>query len=140
LKSPSPSSDKVIRVMQSNRRTDTIPEKKIRSALFKRGYRFRKDYLIKTVGTKCRPDVVFPRKKVAVFVDGCFWHGCPAHGTWPKSNADFWRVKIENTKKRDNDNDCSLRETGWMVVRIWEHEIPEEAADKIAEAVRISDG
>lgn len=76
-------------------------------------------------------DIVFRPKKVAVFVDGCFWHGCPEHGSSPKSNVEFWRNKIETNKRRDADTDHRLIEAGWTVVRIWEHEDPEQAANEI---------
>jgi len=72
---------------------------------------------------------------VAVFVDGCFWHGCPEHASWPKSNADFWRGKIETNRSRDADTDQRLNALGWKTVRIWEHEDAREAADRIAELV-----
>ncbi len=77
---------------------------------------------------------MFPRKKVAVYVDGCFWHGCPDHGTWPKNNADWWRSKIEANQARDRDTDAQLRDAGWTVIRVWEHEAA-EAADHVAETV-----
>jgi DNA mismatch endonuclease (patch repair protein) len=73
---------------------------------------------------------------VAVFIDGCFWHGCPLHATWPKANAAFWRTKIETNRRRDADTDARLGEAGWDVVRIWEHEDPAEAARLIAARVR----
>jgi DNA mismatch endonuclease (patch repair protein) len=68
-----------------------------------------------------RPDFVFPREKLVVFVDGCFWHGCPKHATWPKQNAEFWRIKILGNRRRDRGVNRQLRKTGWRVVRIWEH-------------------
>jgi DNA mismatch endonuclease (patch repair protein) len=80
--------------------------------------------------------VVFRPVKVAVFVDGCFWHGCPIHGTWPKANAEFWRQKIERNKERDADTDRRLADAGWLVVRVWEHEDPEEAAQRIYEVIQ----
>lgn len=80
-------------------------------------------------------DIVFGPKKVAVFVDGCFWHGCPEHGTSSKTNADFWRDKIETNKRRDADTDRRLQESGWTVIRVWEHEDAERAADQICEAL-----
>ena len=70
-------------------------------------------------------------ERVAIFVDGCFWHGCPVHGTWPKQNAAYWRAKIDQNKRRDRDTDERLREAGWHVVRFWEHEDLEQAAEKI---------
>jgi DNA mismatch endonuclease (patch repair protein) len=80
-------------------------------------------------------DVVFARLRVAVFVDGCFWHGCPIHATWPKQNAAFWRAKIEANMVRDNDTDQRLRAEGWEVVRVWAHEEPKAAAVRIAHAI-----
>lgn len=79
---------------------------------------------------------MFGPVKVAVFVDGCFWHGCPIHASWPKNNAEFWREKIETNRKRDRDTDRQLTAKGWKVVRVWEHEVPEQVADSIEELVR----
>jgi DNA mismatch endonuclease (patch repair protein) len=79
--------------------------------------------------------VVFPRGRVAVYVDGCFWHGCPIHGTRPKNNAEWWREKIEANRARDRDTDRRLREAGWLPVRVWEHESADVAADRIVAAV-----
>jgi len=78
--------------------------------------------------------VVFTRARVAVFVDGCFWHSCPLHATSPKANAAWWRTKLDTTVQRDRDTDASLVEAGWLVVRVWEHEPPTEAADRVANA------
>jgi DNA mismatch endonuclease (patch repair protein) len=82
-----------------------------------------------------RPDIVFTRKRVAVFVDGCFWHGCPIHASWPKRNADFWRTKIEGNRRRDCEQDRALVEAGWRVVRIWEHDDIEEALKRVQSAL-----
>jgi DNA mismatch endonuclease (patch repair protein) len=87
-------------------------------------------------GVRREADVVFPRARVAVFVDGCFWHGCPDHASWPKANADWWREKIEANRRRDADTDERLREDGWAVVRMWTHEDPTEKSSEIAELVR----
>jgi DNA mismatch endonuclease (patch repair protein) len=76
-------------------------------------------------------DVLFGPAKVAVFVDGCFWHGCPEHATWPKTNADFWRAKIEGNRRRDRDTDERLASAGWLAVRVWEHEDPIQAAARV---------
>lgn len=81
-------------------------------------------------------DIVFPRVQLAVFVDGCFWHGCPIHGTWPKNNPDFWRAKIEANRLRDADTDKRLAGIGWTVLRFWEHDNHHEAAETIAELVQ----
>lgn len=80
-------------------------------------------------------DIVFGPTRVAVFVDGCFWHGCPEHVTWPRRNAEFWRAKIEGNRARDHDTDVRLAESGWLSLRVWEHESPDEAAVRIVRAV-----
>ena len=79
---------------------------------------------------------MFAQAKVVVFVDGCFWHGCPDHGTWPAANAEFWREKIETNRLRDRDTDARMAEVGWTVVRVWEHEDPVAAADRVERLVR----
>ncbi len=81
-------------------------------------------------------DVVFPRLRVAIFVDGCFWHGCPEHGTKPRRNAEYWETKIARNRARDADTDARLRAAGWTPVRIWEHEPPDQAADQIEQLIR----
>jgi DNA mismatch endonuclease (patch repair protein) len=81
---------------------------------------------------------VFPRARVAVFVDGCFWHGCPEHGTSARSNADFWREKIRANRARDMDTDARLRAAGWIPLRVWEHEPADSAAAVVLERVRRS--
>ncbi|WP_082164331.1 very short patch repair endonuclease [Mycolicibacterium obuense] len=83
-----------------------------------------------------RADIVFTRARIAVFVDGCFWHSCPKHGTSPKANAEWWREKLEMNVKRDRDTDSRLRAAGWTVIRIWEHEDSADAAAKVIAAVR----
>jgi len=70
-----------------------------------------------------RPDFVFPARRLAVFVDGCFWHGCPRHGTMPKGNRSFWRAKIARNRERDREVGAELRRLGWKVLRVWEHEL-----------------
>jgi DNA mismatch endonuclease (patch repair protein) len=121
--------------MQNTPTRDTPCELKLRKLLHRAGLRYRVDYRpIKEVRRKA--DVVFTKAKVAVFVDGCFWHNCPTHGTWPKANAQWWRDKLEGNAARDRNTDERLAEAGWTVVRIWEHEIPEEAADKVIDLLR----
>jgi len=83
-----------------------------------------------------RADIVFRSAKVAVFVDGCFWHGCPIHSTQAKANAEFWHAKIKQNQERDVDTNKRLAEAGWKVIRVWEHEDPEEASNKIYEIVK----
>jgi DNA mismatch endonuclease (patch repair protein) len=129
-----PVDERKSREMQAQRERDTGIERAIRSRLHARGLRFRVHRrLLK--GTRREVDVVFPGAKVAVFVDGCFWHGCPEHGTWPRNNAQFWRAKIEGNVARDRDTDARLQAEGWTVVRVWEHESPADAADRIAAVV-----
>jgi DNA mismatch endonuclease (patch repair protein) len=88
-------------------------------------------------GLRRRADLVFPRARVAVYIDGCFWHSCPQHATSPKNNAAWWTAKLEANKTRDADTDRRLEEAGWAVVRIWEHEDPAAAARRVAEAVAL---
>jgi DNA mismatch endonuclease (patch repair protein) len=87
-------------------------------------------------GVAVRPDLAFPRLKIAVFVDGCFWHGCPAHGTAPKTNAEYWAPKLQRNRARDRLVSAALGDAGWVVIRIWEHEDPASAAALVREAVR----
>jgi DNA mismatch endonuclease, patch repair protein len=117
--------------MQSNRRTDTKPELALRRELHRRGLRFRKDFLIRLDGTRARPDVVFTKARVAVFYDGCWWHGCDKHGVRPKRNAAFWNRKIDETIERDRRVSAALTDAGWTVIRVWEHEPIADAADRI---------
>jgi DNA mismatch endonuclease, patch repair protein len=119
--------------MRGNRRRDTMPERALRSALFSRGLRYRVDHPIRAAeGVRpIRADVVFPAVKLAVFVDGCFWHGCPEHGTRPARNSPYWDAKLERNVERDRRYDVLLAEAGWTVTRIWEHEDPEEAAARV---------
>lgn len=120
------------RNMQANRRTDTKPELALRSALHAAGLRFRKDLRLDLGSARVRPDIVFTRAKVAVFVDGCYWHCCPDHGTRPKTNADYWTPKLERNVERDREHDKALTEAGWKVVRVWEHVPVADAVETIA--------
>ena len=104
--------------MAAVHRTDTSLELRVRSALHARGLRFRKDYPFRIDGRLIRPDVVFTKKHVAVFVDGCFWHHCPLHGQIPATNADFWRRKLEQNAQRDVEQTDALQGAGWTVVRV----------------------
>jgi DNA mismatch endonuclease, patch repair protein len=122
--------------MRGNRKRDTRPETALRARLHAKGLRFRKNHRIDLPGLRVRPDVVFTRKRVAVFVDGCFWHGCPRHGTKPASNTWYWSSKLATNVARDRRVDDGLRGFGWTVIRIWEHETPDAAADRIMEALQ----
>ena len=129
LPRPIPTSTTATKKMRSNRRVDTKPEVRLRSALHRAGLRFRKDQLIRLPnGRTTHPDVVFTRKRVAVFVDGCFWHSCPRHATIPKSNMDYWVPKLRENVERDRATDSGLQEGGWQVVRVWAHLHEDEAA------------
>lgn len=117
--------------MRANRSVDTKPEIAIRSALHQRGLRFRKHAAIDVDGRRIRPDIVFTKAKIAVFVDGCFWHGCPIHGQIPKRNREFWEQKLERNAARDYTQSVALQRAGWKVIRVWEHETPASAVDRV---------
>jgi DNA mismatch endonuclease (patch repair protein) len=127
---PPASSSAVRKRMQVTKRRDTPAELALRSALHRLGLRFRVDAPI--IGSRRRADVLFSKHKVAIFVDGCFWHGCPVHGTWPKTNSDWWREKIESNRKRDKDTDLKLERLGWVALRFWTHDDMDRAARLIS--------
>jgi DNA mismatch endonuclease (patch repair protein) len=121
--------------MQANRWRDTKPELALRSELFRRGLRYRVNH--KPIPSLRRTaDIVFRAAKVAVFVDGCFWHGCEQHHTVSKTNPTYWSEKIEENRARDADTNERLIAEGWLPIRVWEHEPVDAAADQIATAVR----
>lgn len=121
--------------MKGNRRTDTRPELALRSALHAQGLRFRKDFLLRTsAGSSVKADIVFTRDRIAVFVDGCFWHGCPEHGNSPKANTAYWGPKLSRNKERDLRLTDELRSDGWVVIRVWEHEPVELAVEQVVRA------
>jgi DNA mismatch endonuclease (patch repair protein) len=131
---PSASSDAARRRMLATRRRDTNPELKLRSALHRVGLRFRVDW--KIAGTRKKADIAFPSRRVAIFVDGCFWHCCPIHGTWPRSNSKWWRAKLLANVRRDRAADHALKALGWTVVRVWEHQESTEACERVMVALR----
>jgi DNA mismatch endonuclease, patch repair protein len=124
--------------MLANRRTGTKPEIALRRAIHARGLRFRKGHQLVMTDRRVRPDIVFTRAKVAVFLDGCFWHRCPRHATTPATNTDYWLAKFERNVDRDRAVDRALIAEGWKVLRVWEHEDPREAAERVDAAVHRS--
>jgi len=123
--------------MQANKRRDTAPELALRSELHRRGFRYRVDRPIRTSGERpIRPDIVFIGPRLVVFVDGCFWHGCPEHGTLPKeTNRGYWVEKIAQNKSRDQRQRELLESDGWTVLRFWAHEDPIAAAAEVEKAL-----
>jgi DNA mismatch endonuclease (patch repair protein) len=121
--------------MRAVRRTDTKPELALRRALHRQGYRYRKDYRLDLTGARVRPDIAFTARRVAVFVDGCFWHCCPEHGTQPAANTWYWQPKLARNVERDRAADAALAEAGWSVVRVWEHETLEGAIAAVLAAL-----
>lgn len=128
---PAPSGTRAQRVMQVNRKRDTSPEIALRSASHRRGLRFRKDVVINVGRRPIRVDVVLARYRKAGFVDGCFWHSCPKHGTTPQSNTTYWHVKLARNIESDQTMTDLLETDGWRVIRVWENEDPFATADVI---------
>lgn len=129
------SSDGVRASMQSNRGRDTKPEVALRSAVHALGLRYR----VSTAplkGLRRTADLVFPTERVAVFLDGCFWHGCPEHHTVAETNSAYWADKVAANRARDLDTDRRLAEAGWISVRVWEHDDPVEAATRVKRVIR----
>lgn len=121
--------------MSTLARRDTKPELLLRRELYRRGRRYRVQ--VKVPGNNRRTiDIAFTRVRLAVYVDGCFWHGCLEHGTRPRTNSEWWEWKVRRNVERDRDTDRLLTDAGWAVIRVWEHEPPEEAADSILSAWR----
>jgi DNA mismatch endonuclease (patch repair protein) len=135
MSSPVASSSAASRRMKANRRRDTQPELRLRSELHGRGLRFRVDHSLAKEGIRVRPDVVFPRWRLAIFVDGCFWHRCPLHSSKPRANSDYWHKKLDENVRRDKRNTEILETAGWKVLRIWAHTTPADAADLIEAAL-----
>jgi DNA mismatch endonuclease (patch repair protein) len=121
--------------MQANRRRDTSPELAVRKLVHAAGFRYRVDFRV-VPELRTRADLAFTRTRIAVFIDGCFWHSCPEHGTRPKSNADYWIPKLARNVQRDRTTDAALESLGWRVLRFWEHEEPQKVATQIATAIR----
>lgn len=132
---PAPLNPGRSRNMQANKRTGTKPEVALRSILHRRGLRFRKDLPLKLNGIRVRPDVVFTRRRIAIFLDGCFWHVCPEHGRYPSRNDWYWTPKLRRNIERDKEVNQALVAAGWMPLRAWEHEDLSLFADRIQAAL-----
>lgn len=129
-----PSSPSVSARMSRQARRDTAPEVAVRKLLHASGYRYRLNERVPHMSRRTI-DIAFTRAKVAVFLDGCFWHGCPDHATRPKSNAEWWRQKLDKNMARDAETTAHLVSEGWTVLRFWEHQPPAQVAEVVAEAV-----
>ncbi|MFB7616006.1 very short patch repair endonuclease [Kitasatospora sp. NPDC056181] len=127
------------RSMRANKGKDTRPELRLRSLVHAAGLRYRVSAR-PLAGLRRTADLVFPGVKVAVFVDGCFWHCCPEHGTTPASHQKFWSDKLNRTRERDIETNRALKEAGWTVIRIWEHTEPEVAAETVVATVGAARG
>lgn len=123
--------------MQQQKSRDTGPELALRRLLHAQGLRYRV-HRAPVPGLRRVPDIVFGRARIVVEVRGCFWHGCPEHGTRPRSNAEWWAAKLDRTRRRGAETEALLRDAGWQVIVVWEHEDPSVAADRVAAAVRAS--
>jgi len=130
---PTPSSEQVSQQIKRMPRKDSVPEVRLRRELHSRGLRFR----VNLRGLPGTPDIAFTRAKIAVFVDGCFWHRCPEHGVLPKANRDWWREKLDRNVERDRRKDGELEELGWLSIHVWEHDDPSTVADGIEQAWRV---
>ena len=132
---PEPTDPAVSKRMKRNRRRDSRAELALRSELHRRGLRFRVDMRLRASGRLIRPDVVFTRARLTIFVDGCFWHCCPEHSNMPRANTAYWKPKLARNVARDRAVDAALAAEGWRVLRAWEHEDPVEVAGRVAEFV-----
>ncbi|MFE0458193.1 very short patch repair endonuclease [Kitasatospora sp. NPDC058965] len=132
--SPVPSSPGVSDRMSRQASRDTKPELAVRGLLFRSGLRYRLNERVPGMARRT-VDITFRRARVAVFIDGCFWHGCPVHATQPKSNSQWWRDKLDANMARDLETTAHMTANGWTVLRFWEHEAPESVAQRVREAV-----
>lgn len=133
---PNPRDDHVRRRMEGQGRRDTGPELALRRELHRRGLRYRVD-VVPVPGMRSRADLVFRPSRVAVYVDGCFWHMCPDHFIPPVNNAAWWRAKLEANVERDRRTDQTLRDVGWLPIRVWEHADVAETADHVEQIVKM---
>jgi DNA mismatch endonuclease (patch repair protein) len=131
IRYPVPSSASVSATMRANRKRDTRPELGLRSQLHRLGYRFRVNFGVRVQNKLVRPDIVFTKARIAVFVDGCYWHSCSKHGTTPRLNTDYWGPKLERNVSRDREVNGLLTSSGWRVIRIWEHLAVDDAIAQV---------
>lgn len=136
---PHPTNAAVSAVMRANRKTGSKPEVRVRQMLHRLGYRFRKNLPIALAGITAYPDIVFSRRRLVVFIDGCFWHACPEHGNVPRANTLYWGPKLQRNIERDRRVDQSLADAGWRVLRIWEHLAPDEAVRRVVSALQLAE-
>lgn len=129
------SSDATRASMRANKRRDTSPELAVRRLVHAAGLRYRVDYPPLPTNRRMRADLVFTRLRVAVFIDGCFWHGCPDHLYPPKTNVDYWASKINGNRERDQRTTDQLTNAAWTVLRFWEHDPPAAVAAQIVSAI-----
>jgi DNA mismatch endonuclease (patch repair protein) len=122
--------------MRATPQLDTVPELALRRAVYAMGLRYRVHVAPSRSMPRRRADLVFSSARVAVFLDGCFWHGCPIHGEIPHANKEWWLQKIDRNRERDLETTQTLKQEGWEVIRVWEHEDPRKAALRVAETVR----
>lgn len=132
---PWASSEATRKTMRGNRGRDTKTELRVRRLVHAAGLRYRVNARPEP-GLRRTADLLFTRVKVAVFIDGCYWHGCPEHFTMPATNLDYWSGKIERNRARDLETTSLLEERGWLVLRFWEHEPPSSVAERIGQEVR----
>ncbi|MGO2932406.1 very short patch repair endonuclease [Microbacterium sp.] len=123
------------KVMQGNRGRDTKPELAVRRLVHGRGLRYRVNARVEP-DLRRTADLLFTRARVAVFIDGCYWHGCPDHCTMPKVNVAYWNTKIAGNRRRDIETTSRLTDRGWTVLRFWSHEVPGSVVSRIEEVVR----
>jgi DNA mismatch endonuclease (patch repair protein) len=128
---PTPTTAVASRIGKGNRKGRTAPELAVRSALHRAGLRFRVDHPVCLPTRTVRPDATFTGCRIALFVDGCFWHGCPLHGILPRSNVDYWHPKLRRNRERDAEVDSALEAAGWRSVRVWEHDLPATAVQRV---------
>ena len=132
---PAATSPATARVMARMRTSGTEPELALRRELHRMGLRFVVNRAVPGGNPRRRADILFRGPRIAVFVDGCFWHSCPCHGRVPKSHSDWWRRKFHSIANRDHDTDARLKDIGWMVIRVWEHEDSRSSAERIRHLV-----